>query len=408
MFTKESMYLFLIISIFIAACIETDIYLPAFTDMMTYFSVSEEVIQSLLTWNFIGICVSGPLYGPISDAFGRKKPLMVSLSLFFLGSLITLFAQNFGMMLVGRVFQGIGSGGCFTLGTAVIFDVFKEKAAIQALNRINSIVPFIMAGAPMLGGFLNVEYGFRSNFLAIALCVLVSLLICLFFFKETLPIEKRAPFCIKKILRDFKTVSMSVPFWQTILIVCLLFAGYLAFLSGISVLFVLELGVSKQALPFYQASLLGAWLIANMTCRKALDYWGIPRIKVVGTVIFILGGVVLALAAWLTPQNTYIITSGMVLYSFGVNWVQGIYFPESMELFPDIKGVTASFLTSARLLIAAGVVAISSMLYNSTIVPLVVVVCSVIVTIFITIILYERNRLSKAPTPSGEQMSTIH
>ena len=71
---NELKYLFLIVVIFIAACIETDIYLPAFPDMMVWFSASEGAIQSLLTWNFLGICISGPLYGPLSDAVGRKKP----------------------------------------------------------------------------------------------------------------------------------------------------------------------------------------------------------------------------------------------------------------------------------------------------------------------------------------------
>src|SRR5579885_3668479 len=83
---RELKYLLLIIVIFIAACIETDIYLPAFPDMMAFFSVSEETIQSLLTWNFIGICLSGPFYGPLSDAIGRKKPLIAALGLFLAGS----------------------------------------------------------------------------------------------------------------------------------------------------------------------------------------------------------------------------------------------------------------------------------------------------------------------------------
>src|SRR5580700_2993957 len=126
----ELKFLFLIIFIFIAACIETDIYLPALPDMMAWFSVSEGAIQSLLTWNFVGICVSGPLYGPLSDAFGRKKPLLTALGMFLGGSLITLFAQSLDQMIVGRILQGLGSGGCFTLGTAILFDAFQKDRAI--------------------------------------------------------------------------------------------------------------------------------------------------------------------------------------------------------------------------------------------------------------------------------------
>src|SRR3990170_6693591 len=95
---KEFRYLFLIIVVFIAACIETDIYLPAFPDMMAWFSTSEAAIQGLLTWNFVGICVSCPFYGPLSDSLGRKKPLAFALGMFLLGSIITIFAQTLDQM----------------------------------------------------------------------------------------------------------------------------------------------------------------------------------------------------------------------------------------------------------------------------------------------------------------------
>jgi DHA1 family bicyclomycin/chloramphenicol resistance-like MFS transporter len=387
--SKEWKHLVLIIIIFIAACIETDIYLPAFTDMMAFFSVSEEKIQRILSWNFIGICLSCPFYGPISDAIGRKKPLLYSLGFFLLGSLMTLFASNFDLILIGRFLQGIGCGGCFTLGTAIIFDAFQKEKAIEAVNKLNSIVPFIMAAAPIIGGYLNLAYGFRSNFLVITLCVLASFLISLFFYEETLPPEKRSQLKIRKILRDFKTVSLSIPFWQTTLIVSLPFSGYLVFLSTISVLFVLEYGVDKTVLPIYQIALLGIWIIASLLHKKAINYWGIPQIKKVGMVLILLGGVALAGTAWLDPLNSILLTSAMVCLSFGVNWVQGLYFPEGMELFPDNKGITSSLLTSARLLLTALVVGITGSFYNSTIYPVTLSICLVNGITLLLIFIYE-------------------
>ena len=400
MFSKEWKYIFLIITIFIAACIETDIYLPAFTDMMAFFSISEDTIQSLLTWNFIGICLSGPIYGPVSDAIGRKRPLLFALGLFFIGSVMTIFADSFHFMLFGRVLQGLGSGGCFTLGTAVIFDVFSMDQAIEALNKINMFVPFIMAAAPMLGGYLNYAYGFRSNFLAIAVFVLISLLICLFWFKEPLPKEKRIPFNAKQIASDFGRVFSSLAFWQTTIIVCLLFSGYITYLSGISVLFVLELDVQKIHLPFYQAALLGAWLLANLFFKKALSHWGVAQVKKSVTFLCAGGGMGVAIVAWMAPQSTYLSVGMIMINAFGANWTQGLYFPEGMNLFPDIKGITASLLTSARLLISALVVGLASAYYNGTIYPIAYVVGGVTVISFITVIWYERRKATYEVLPT--------
>jgi MFS transporter, DHA1 family, multidrug resistance protein len=388
----EIKYLFLITVIFIAACIETDIYLPAFADMMNFFSATEKQIQSLLTWNFVGICLSGPLYGPVSDAIGRKKPLLIALSLFLLGSIITVVAQSFNYMLLGRLLQGLGSGGCFTLGTAIIFDAFQATKAIRAINQLNLIIPFIMAAAPMAGGYLNHMYGFRSNFLAIGIFVVVSFIICLISFDETLAKEKRQSLEIKKILSDFKRALTNIPFWQTTLVVSLLFAGYMVFLSGTAVLFIKELGVEKAHFPFYQAAILVAWLIASLTNTRAITKLGVDKIKLVGTLLVVIGTIGFILSALIAPLNPYSMTIVMLFYTFGVNWIMSLYFPEGMEVLPDIKGITASLLTSIRMLIAAVVVGIAGKLYNGTIYPMVAVLVGISVVTLPTMLFYERSR----------------
>jgi DHA1 family bicyclomycin/chloramphenicol resistance-like MFS transporter len=385
-------YIFLITVIFVAACIETDIYLPAFADMMHYFSTSEEEIQKLLTWNFIGICVSGPLYGPISDAIGRKKPLYAALGMFFLGSLITVFAQSFDQMLWGRLLQGLGSGGCFTLGTAIIFDAFQKEKAIKAISHLNSTIPFTMALAPLLGGYLNNTFGFRSNFLAIALFVALSLAVCFLFFEETLEKEKRMPLQIKKVLNDFKEALTCLPFWKLTLGVSFLFAGYIGFLSFTAVLFVVDFGISKKFFPFYQAAILIAWLLGSMTFNRALAKWGAQKLKNSGVAMVVIGGIGFVIASVLFPRHPQLLTLGMLLYSFGCNWIVALYFPESMELLPHIKGVTASLLTSARLLVTAVLVGIVSAFYNTTIFPLTILIACITIVAFLLFFTYEKRK----------------
>jgi MFS transporter, DHA1 family, multidrug resistance protein len=389
---EELKYLLLIVVIFIAACIETDIYLPAFPDMMAHFAATEGAIQGLLTWNFVGVCLACPLYGPLSDAFGRKRPLLVALGIFLMGSIITIFAQNLDQMLWGRILQGLGGGGCFTLGTAIIFDAFQKERAIAATNSLNTLIPLVMAAAPMAGGWLNQTFGFRSNFLTIALFVILSFAICLLWFKETLPQEKRTRFQLKKIGQDFKLALTSVPFWQLTAVSSLTFAGYITFLSGTSVLFVVEFGMSKALFPFVQAAILGGWVAGSLLLSRAIRKWGLLKIKRAGTYLCVIGGAVLALATLLAPRDPYFLTAGMVLYAFGANWIMGIYFPESMEILPDIKGITASLLTSVRLFMSAIVVWLCGAMYNGTIYPLSCVVLASVALILPILFLYEKQK----------------
>ena len=362
---------------------------------MAWFSASEGAIQGLLTWNFVGICLSGPLYGPVSDAYGRKRPLLIALAMFLLGSIITVLAQDLDQMLWGRILQGVGSGGCFTLGSAIIFDAFQKEKAIDALNKLNMIIPLIMAAAPMIGGYLNLTFGFRSNFLTIAIFVLISLTICLFYFDETLPKEKRTSLKAKELIRDFKEALTNLAFWQITLVICLIFAGYIAFLSGSSVLFVVEFGMSKAVFPFIQAAVLGGWVAGSLGLKRAITRFGILKIKKSGVALCVIGAVILALTTIFTPRDGYLLTIGMVFYAFGANWIIGLYFPEGMELLPRIKGITASLLTSARLLVAALIVGLTSSLYNGTVYPLSIVVIGTVVIFLPTLLFYERRRVVK-------------
>jgi DHA1 family bicyclomycin/chloramphenicol resistance-like MFS transporter len=120
----------------------------------------------------------------------------------------------------------------------------------------------------------------------------------------------------------------------------------------------------------------------------------------------VLGGLGFALAALIAPRDPYLLTSGMVIYAFGANWIIGLYFPEGMELLPNIKGVTASLLTSARLLIASLIVGVASALYNATIYPLAIIIFGTIVVILPTLLWFERRK--KLDTVAVDTTANFH
>jgi len=361
--------LFLVILTVFAACIETDIYLPAFADMMEYFKISEDQVQSTLTWNFIGLCVSGPFYGPLSDALGRKPLLLGALSLFFLGSLCTVVASSFETLLLGRVLQGLGSGGCFTLGTAIMFDIFDEKQAARAMGHLNTAIPLLMAGAPLLGGLLTNVWGFRANFMVIAASVFVSLAVLLASFNESLLASKRTPFSLGLIVAGFSRALSNKAFWQLTLIVSLLFAGYLVFLSSTAVLFVVDLGVPKNLFPFYQVAILGAYVLGSLLVSPVSKRFSVQTLSTGGLWLIGLGFLGLVGMTLLAPTSPLLLTLPMMAYAFGSSWAQIPYWNAVMFLMPEIKGITASLVTSCRMLLTAGLIGGVSGFYNGTIWP---------------------------------------
>ncbi len=403
----ELKWFIIILIIFLAACIETDIYLPAFPDMITFFGVSESRIQQLLSWNFIGICLSGPLYGPISDTLGRRFPLLSALGLFLFGSLITIFVFDFELMLVGRFLQGLGAGGCFTLGSTVLFDVFRPKRAIAMTNNLNVILPVIMASAPLFGAYLNAVYGFRANFIVIVILVGISLLATFIFLPESLPLDKRQDFSLKKIKNSFLHALTCWPFIRLTIVVGLLFAGYLAFLSGIAVLFVVELGVSEKVFPYYQVFLLLSFVMASLLANSSIQRFGINNVKIFGLSLCVIGGMIFVIACLLKPNDPLWLTPGMILYSYGAGNLIGPCFGEAMEILPEIKGVTASLITSFRLLAAAVVVNVSSSYYDGTIMPLCYTVSLCIVIILGLLIVHHYSEVNRDTYQIGTQENEL-
>ena len=150
--------------------------------------------------------------------------------------------------------------------------------------------------------------------------------------------------------------------------------------------------MSKTVFPFIQGSILGGWVAGSLCLNKGIAKWGIPKIKRAGLFSCIGGGIILALATVLAPQEPILLTLGMVIYAFGANWIIGLYSPESMEILPDIKGIAASLLTSARLFIAALVVGLSGAIYNGTIYPLSAVVLATTGLILPILFLYEKRK----------------
>ena len=105
----------------------------------------------------------------------------------------------------------------------------------------------------------------------------------------------------------------------------------------------------------------------------------------IGTVALI------AVSIW-APTSPMLLTGCMLFYAFGSSWMMAVYFAEGMEILPDIKGVTASLLTSGRLLLTAVIVGVVSHLYDGTVYPLVISIVFIMVVSLITMHFYEKKK----------------
>ena len=150
------------------------------------FSISLEQAQLLVSIYLLGFGPSQFIYGPISDALGRKKVLVSGLLIAMLGLLmIIFFGHSFSGMVAGRFLQGLGTGCCAVLARASTRDRFNGADLPIAMSYIAMAASITPLFAPVIGGFINFHFGWSVVFTSLLGYVFVAWIIIAFRFKET-------------------------------------------------------------------------------------------------------------------------------------------------------------------------------------------------------------------------------
>ena len=167
-----------------------DLYLPSLPQLATFFETSASMTQLTLTTAMIGLAVGQLLLGPLSDKFGRKIPLIISLVIYIISTVLIVYAPNIESMIVLRVIQGLSSAGSVVISRAVATDLYRGREMTRffgLLMTINGIAPII---SPILGSLLLEYISWKGVFVFLALIGVIVLLFC-FRLKESLSIGNR-------------------------------------------------------------------------------------------------------------------------------------------------------------------------------------------------------------------------
>ncbi len=166
----------------------TDLYLPALPTMSSYFNSSTSTIQLTLTGSMVGLALGQLLIGPISDKYGRKNPLIISLIVYLISTIAIIIFPNVYAMIVLRFIQGVSSAGAVVISRAISTDLYhgRELAAFFALlMAVNGLAPIL---SPILGSVLLELTDWRGIYVTLAL-IGVILLAVSFKFNESLAIQ---------------------------------------------------------------------------------------------------------------------------------------------------------------------------------------------------------------------------
>lgn len=209
-----------------------DFYLPAFPMMAIDLNTSEGNVERTLASYLFGMALAQLFYGPISDRFGRKKPLIFGLILFSFATCMVAFSQDIEHLTLWRIAQAFGGAAGLVMPRAVIRDQLDTRDAAKALSMIMLIMGATPILAPILGGQILLFSSWRSLFYLMTFCGVALLLATSFFMRETLDPEHITALHPKTIFTNYKALFKHRGFLFYSLAAAFGSAGMFAYISG--------------------------------------------------------------------------------------------------------------------------------------------------------------------------------
>ncbi|WP_173570158.1 multidrug effflux MFS transporter [Acetobacter conturbans] len=335
--------------------ISTDIYLPAFPAMVRSLHTSLSSVQMTLSIWFVGLAIGQLTVGPLSDRFGRRRPLIVGNAIFALASAVCAAAPDILTFSAARFVASIGASASLVIPTACVRDLVPDqRAGARMMSRLVMVMGVVPILAPMLGGIVVTFVSWRVIFWVSAVYGLLCVLLVTRMLPETLAEENRQRLPPIMLLARYFALLGHRGFLSHALISA--FSTFLSFsyLTAASPIFINGFGFT----PFQFSMLFGLFAVfmigASQINGALVSRFDPHKILTVATSISVAGSLVLlGLAFWMgghpavTPGLSPIIVAliGAMLLTLSPTGV--IYPNATMGALADHAHVagTASALT---------------------------------------------------------------
>ncbi|WP_422745620.1 multidrug effflux MFS transporter [Mycobacterium sp. WMMD1722] len=235
-----------------------DMYLPALPRIGEDLGVSSSVAQLTLTGTLAGLALGQLLVGPLSDSLGRRRPLMVGITLHIVASVLCVFAPNIAVLGVARGLQGMGAASAAVVAMAVVGDLYTGTVAATVMSRLILILGVAPVLAPSLGAAVLLQASWHWVFVALVVLAGLLLLMAAMALPETLPVAHRRPLRVRGIAGTYWRLLRDARFVTLVLVAALGMSGLFAYISAAPYVLQGRHGLDQQTF----ALLFGAGAIA--------------------------------------------------------------------------------------------------------------------------------------------------
>jgi DHA1 family bicyclomycin/chloramphenicol resistance-like MFS transporter len=328
--------------------ISTDLYLPSLPGLARAFATDVAEVQLTLSVFLAGLAGGQLVYGPLSDRFGRRPALIGGLVIYVAGTLACIFAPSMSVLILGRFLQAAGACAGPVLGRAVVRDVHGREGAARILSYLAAAMALAPAIGPILGGFLEVWFGWQANFAALLVYGVGGLAATLVMLPETNTQPDPAATRPLRILTNYGALLRHRSFLGYALCNACAYSGIFSFISGSSFVLVDVVGLPPDQYGFCFAAIVVGYIVGTVVGGRITRRVGIDRMVAMGAAVSIAGGLALAAGGWFGadrgPAGVAVIVLPMMLYMVGTGFVMPNSTAGGIGPFPHMAGAASALL----------------------------------------------------------------
>ncbi|MDT0306200.1 multidrug effflux MFS transporter [Streptomyces sp. DSM 44917] len=353
-----------------------DLYLPALPDIADDLGTGASSVQLTLTACLLGLALGQLLAGPLSDQFGRRRPLMAGMSCYALASVACALAPSAGALTACRLLQGLTGAAGVVIARAVVRDLYEGVAMARFFSSLMLISGAAPVLAPVAGGQLMRVTDWRGIFLVLAAAGVLLVAAVARLLPETLPPARRNPSGLLPALRTMGGLCRDRVFTGHLLVASLTMAAVFSYISA-SPFVVQEIhGASPQAFSLlFMLNSLAMVATSQINGKLLVGRFPMHRITAAG-----LGLMLLAAASLLVMTSGALGRAGLVPVSAGLFLMMGampLVMPnantEALTRTPHAAGSAAALLGAAAFFVSALVTPLVGVAGEDTAVPMALV-----------------------------------
>ncbi|SDN90555.1 MFS transporter, DHA1 family, bicyclomycin/chloramphenicol resistance protein [Phyllobacterium sp. OV277] len=366
-----------------------DIMLPGLQQIGASLGVTNENHrQYVISAYLLGFSISQLFYGPISDRFGRRKPLLFGLAVYVIAATSAAFVPSFASLLFFRLIQGIGSAATRVITISIVRDVYGGRQMAEVMSLIMMVFMIVPVIAPGTGQAVMIFGDWHLIFIFMAVIAAAVTLWMYIRLPETFDPADQRPFTLKSVAQGFKIVLTNRVALCYTLASAFLFGALFGFINSAQQIYIgiYDLGIwfpvafASVAITMAFSSFMNSRLVGRFGMRR-LSHGALLGFLTISTIWVLLT----IFGPYPTPFPLYLVLFALAMFQFG--WIGSNFNALAMEPLGHVAGTASSVLGFMGTAGGGAIGALIGQSFDGTTLPLVMgfFVVSVIGLIFVLI-----------------------